>query len=73
LTPSGASTCGFCADPALFGAVTDAWDSLILRLGLTFAQAVRIRDEVGTGRSFVEPHMRAAAADWTRHRLSPRP
>jgi hypothetical protein len=49
--------------------VSDAWDSLILRHQLTFAEATRIRDEVGTGRAFAEPHMRAAAAEWAQHRL----
>lgn len=49
--------------------MADAWDELIARHGLTYAEAVRIRDEVGSGRSFAEPHLRAAAADWARHRL----
>lgn len=49
--------------------MTDAWDSLIARHGLTFGEAMRIRDEVGTGRAFAEPRMRAAAADWARHLL----
>jgi hypothetical protein len=49
--------------------VADAWDELIARHRLTFGEAVRIRDEVGAGRAFAEPHLRAAAADWARHLL----
>lgn len=49
--------------------MADAWDELIARHGLTSGETVRIRDEVGTGRAFAEPHMRAAAAEWARHRL----
>lgn len=49
--------------------MADAWDELIARHGLTFAEAVRVRDDVGTGRAFPEPHVRAAAAEWARHRL----
>ena len=49
--------------------MADAWSELIARYGLTFAEAVRIRDEVDTGRAFAEPHLRAAAVDWARHRL----
>lgn len=49
--------------------MTDAWDDLIARHRLTFGEAVRIRDEVGAGREFAEPHLRAAAAEWARHRL----
>jgi hypothetical protein len=49
--------------------VTDAWDSLIRRHGLTFAEAVRLRDEVDSGHVFGEPHLSAAAVEWARHRL----
>lgn len=48
----------------------DAWDEVIRRHGLTPAEAVRIREEVGTGRAFGEPQLRAAAVDWAQQLLA---
>lgn len=50
--------------------MSDEWDEVIRRHGLTFAEAVRIREEVGAGRVFAEPHLRAAAVDWAQQLLA---